>query len=373
MRKKRILCCVMCLLLCAAVLPVGAAAEEQMELRVEDTRANAGDTVTVSVLISANPGIAGTMVLLHYDRSVFSVVTEEDGTYAISAKAFSPGAMTLANDGDAGLQILWYHTKNVKTNGTLFTVLLKVSDAARSGDYPVTVSGAPENTVTEAGERVPFRCTGGVVRVTGQESGAAARAGEPAASGESRPETQAPAFSDVAQTHWAAGYIRALAERGIVSGNAGCFFPDRCVTRAEFVKMLFGVMDAALPTSGGNAFTDVSGWAVPYVTWAAENGIVNGTEGDRFSPDERITREQIAAILLRCADRFSVKLPHGDEKHFTDEGNISGYARTAVSELAGAGVINGSTDGSFRPRATATRAEAAKMLCIILQIREAVL
>lgn len=167
-------------------------------------------------------------------------------------------------------------------------------------------------------------------------------------------------FSDI-QGNWAEKYILSLAEKGIISGYAdGTYGPQNHITRAEFVTILFKIMN--LKEADGDAFADVTAdrWYAKFVYAAYNVGYVAGADGF-FLPDDNITRQDIAAILARAAGLKASK-----EKEFMDSNVIAGYAKDAVNALYESGVISGYEDGSFRPTAFATRAEVAKLIdCFI--------
>ena len=141
------------------------------------------------------------------------------------------------------------------------------------------------------------------------------------------------------------------------------FEPARQITREEFVKILTSAF-ALVDSSATCSFEDVSSdaWYYTYVASAVESGIVSGKSPTVFGTGAYITREEIAALLVRVADRQSILLSEGEEKEFTDSDEIAGYAQDAVSRLASAGIINGRDDGRFAPQETATRAEAARLI-----------
>lgn len=115
-----------------------------------------------------------------------------------------------------------------------------------------------------------------------------------------------------------------------------------------------------------NPFTDVASSKTYYqpVLWAAANSIVNGYGNGKFGPVDGITREQFCAILVRYAKDAGITLPaEAKSKTFTDASKISNYAKSAVTACQKAGIINGYPDGSFRPQASISRAEVAKMIC----------
>jgi hypothetical protein len=190
--------------------------------------------------------------------------------------------------------------------------------------------------------------------------------GEPAGSGESV------SFTDVPGTHWASSYILDLANKGIVNGKtATAFAPDDTINRAEFVKILAGVAGADVGTAGSSAFSDVAveAWYAPYVAWASEAGITKGDDG-KFNPNAQITRQDMAVMLARYIQDVAQKtLPEKNAAvTFNDEAAIGAYAKDAVGMMQKAGIIGGNETGAFLPANPATRAEAAKMISILMSL-----
>ncbi|EXX84969.1 hypothetical protein BG53_09975 [Paenibacillus darwinianus] len=104
-----------------------------------------------------------------------------------------------------------------------------------------------------------------------------------------------------------------------------------------------------------------------YIGAASAAGIVTGMPDGTFKPNSPITREQMAAMLIRAAKaaEVEVRLPQSQASYLTrfkDKGKISDWALTDVSKAVGAAMINGGTNGNFNPRSNATRAEAVIML-----------
>ncbi|MDR2713011.1 MAG: S-layer homology domain-containing protein [Clostridiales bacterium] len=84
-----------------------------------------------------------------------------------------------------------------------------------------------------------------------------------------------------------------------------------------------------------------------------------------FSPNRSISRQEIAALLGRYLSYKQVTLiEYNQPQSFSDEQQIAEYAKDFVSAMQKADIINGYPDGSFKPLANATRAEAAKMIAI---------
>ena len=163
--------------------------------------------------------------------------------------------------------------------------------------------------------------------------------------------------------HWAEEYIASLYEKSIVSGSGdGKFNPDSNITRAEFVQILYNMSN--MTSDGSQSFKDVKAgdWFSQAVAWAVNFGITSGTGEDTFSPYEKITREQMAAMIYRYATLMGADWQTSETGVFADEGEIAEYAKYQVRWAKGAGIISGRPDGSFGPKDNATRAESAAML-----------
>lgn len=166
-------------------------------------------------------------------------------------------------------------------------------------------------------------------------------------------------FNDIA-SHWAKDEILKMSGAGIINGYAdGSFKPDNKITRAEFVKLLAGLL--SLPNGSGNTFSDVTAdkWFAPYVYAASEYGIINGITENTFSPDTTITREDSALILYRALSKKGVNF--NESLGFSDNAQISDYAKTAVGSLTAGEIIKGD-NGLFRPKDSLSRAETVTML-----------
>lgn len=172
-------------------------------------------------------------------------------------------------------------------------------------------------------------------------------------------------FTDIADVDWAIDSIVALSSLGIVNGiGDGLFSPQSQVTREQFAKMIVGVMGYSVDSNAVTDFNDANGeWYTPYIAAAVQNGIVTGRDDGTFGVGDNITRQDMAVIIFRALGSNASEI-----HEFTDSETISDYAVEAVSALYNMGVISGYTDGSFAPKANATRAEAAKMLNSVYSI-----
>lgn len=171
-------------------------------------------------------------------------------------------------------------------------------------------------------------------------------------------------FFDVPAGYWAAAYIHELASSGIVTGfGNGTYGPDDPLTRAQFVKMLDLTLHLS-PDGATPQFSDVraSAWYGPWVTAAASAGIVSGVSPTLFAPNASVSRQEAAVMLARA-----LKLTNQGTLHFTDGWQIAPWAEAAVQAAVAAGYLSGFPDGTFQPTAAMTRAEAAKVLAVVLQ------
>ncbi len=180
---------------------------------------------------------------------------------------------------------------------------------------------------------------------------------------------RAASFSDVSWNAWYRPAVNALADKGILSGTGGNrFSPNSTLTRAEFVTML-----AKSTLSSGDlaqynfkgSFRDVStsNWCNAFVNWAYETGVANGYENGTFQPNKHVTRQEMAVMAKNLAQSTGRKFPAlNTPVSFQDQYQIASWAREAVKLCQQAGVINGDAGTNrFRPKDTATRAEAASI------------
>ena len=371
----------------AFTLLSGTALAAAPTIQGAELQASPGETVTYTVQVKGNPGIAGVMLYLRADTKVFQVPTDRDGDYEVSTGEATAGGSMLANMlGNEGWQVLWFQATNSQKDGVFLKIKLNVSKDAKAGTYPIQLAFSPENTVDQAGKQVSLACVNGSIQVKGnaQTPGSGGNNGSSGTTKPSQPTTpttpdtpdQSDAvFSDVPATHWAYASVMELQKRGIINGvQKGIFAPNAEVTRAQFMKMLAGVAgaqvgepDKALP------FTDVAegSWYTPYVAWAYQTGVVNGVSATSFAPDASISRQQICAMLQRLAEKHGITLPEKTaELIFKDQESIQDYAKTAVTAMQKAGLLSGYEDGTFRPANHATRAESAKILAAFLEIKE---
>lgn len=172
-------------------------------------------------------------------------------------------------------------------------------------------------------------------------------------------------FSDIESVEWAKTAITVLAECGVVNGKTEqAFCPGDRITREEFVKMLVNAFKLEPASASALPFADVQheDWFYKPIHAAYQYKIINGISETAFGIGSPITRQDMAVMLYQTMAAKGIVLEENAATEFADGSSIAGYAQTAVAALSGGGIISGREDNTFAPQATATRAEAAKML-----------
>ena len=140
----------------------------------------------------------------------------------------------------------------------------------------------------------------------------------------------------------------------------GTFRPDRTVTRAEMAAILARNLGFDGAGNGGGSFADVKSthWAVKEIEFVKDSGLMVGDGHGHFRPDAPITRGEMAAI----AARFKQLDTSGYVKSSFSDVEESYWAFASMEAAKAAGIIDGYTDGTFRPHGPLTRAEAVKII-----------
>ncbi|MEL7565679.1 MAG: S-layer homology domain-containing protein [Dehalobacterium sp.] len=174
-------------------------------------------------------------------------------------------------------------------------------------------------------------------------------------------------FDDIRDS-WAKKEIEALAVREIINGTSEkTYSPQVNITRADFMKLLVGVIDQTAEPEKG--FSDVTPQDYFYeaVNTAKALGLANGTGDNKLNPKSQITRQDMMVLIDRALSILGKKLTDKANLNvFTDADNIAGYAKDSVAKLVASGIIQGS-NGNLRPQDNLTRAEAARVLFLVYQ------
>lgn len=172
-------------------------------------------------------------------------------------------------------------------------------------------------------------------------------------------------FSDVRIADWFYNDVKYVYEKGMMAGTAAdVFAPNATTTRAMIVTILYR-LEGSPAVTGTSAFVDVPAgqWYTDAVNWAAANQIVKGTSATTFAPNASITREQMAAILYRYAQYKGYDVTKkADLSGYSDNGQVSTYAKDALAWANAAKLINGVTNTTLAPQGNATRAQVSAIL-----------
>lgn len=171
-------------------------------------------------------------------------------------------------------------------------------------------------------------------------------------------------FTDV-DGHWALDAIRFVYDQGLMTGTKETLFsPNKTLNRAMLATILYR-MEGSPAVTGENPYTDVAAgtWYTDAVLWASEQGIVNGYGNGKFGPLNNITREQLAAMLLRYSDcKKYDTAARNDLTSYADADDISAWALEALRWANAQGLVNGRTETTLVPQGDTTRAETATVL-----------
>ncbi len=175
-------------------------------------------------------------------------------------------------------------------------------------------------------------------------------------------------FTDVSHS-WADDGIQYCVTHQLMSGIGNNLFgPKLTTTRAQIVQILYN-LEGEPKVTGKTPFTDLTNdWYQDAVLWAYQTGVVAGTSSTTFEPDLPVTREQIAVILMEYVTRV-LKLERtwtpADLSIFPDAGSVSDWAKDAMADAVGLGLISGASNGGqtyLEPQGSATREQVATIL-----------
>lgn len=175
---------------------------------------------------------------------------------------------------------------------------------------------------------------------------------------------------DDTKGHWAESAIGKLASRMILNGKpGGVYAPNEPITRAEFASLLVRALGLGGSAAGNSAFVDIGAqaWFAGDVGTAAAAGLAQGTADGRFRPDNAITRQEIAVMLVKSLRLLDPSASETSDESpnlgsFKDGGAIADWARQSLQTAVQAGLLQGNAAGELRPGDAATRAETAVLL-----------
>lgn len=342
-----------------SMLAADVLADGGVSVSVESAEAGAGDSVTVYVTISGNPGICNFDLAVTYDDGLELTGISKSG--ALCAKGF------FVSNIETGY-IVWVNTSDVTTaEGNLFSLTFTVDQEAKQGDYNISIGIKEGGAFGGESGAIAAEFTGGKITVVGtsgqapdegvsgpepqtgstgtgngsgqgQGAGAGSTDGQQTDGGNGTPVVEAIAFSDVSPDAWYYNCVQSMAAAGVVKGYPdNTFKPSANVTYAEALKLI-------LLASGYDLEDSAEGhWAENYLNFAVKTGLVGGDA----ELDEPIARIDIAHIV---AGANGIAEDDGAPP-FNDTND------RLVTALYNIGLIKGYETGDFGPERPVSRAE----------------
>ena len=377
--KKRIPALLLAVMLLLALPVTASAAETELRIIGPSQAPAVGESFTVTVEISGNPGMLSGQFTLKYDQDHLTCTKVKQGSVL-------DDAMFASNPkGSDGARMAAASAEPINGDGVLCDFIFEVTGAVKEYSFEITNAVFSDNE----GGKIPVSAISVTISGTPDapdkpepvepEKPEPANPDKPGPTEPDKPEPadpdkpepttpETPAFPDV-QDHWGAAYIGKAAERGLFTGfEDGTFRPDGTVTRGQFVTVLWRMAGKPAPTEPC-PFEDVAAdaWYADGVAWAHEKGYVNGRTETTFDPDGSISRQEAMKILFAYnggASGEELMFYKIYDNDFADSGEIADWAKPAMYWGYYNKIINGKSETTLCPKDTATRAELAKILVV---------
>ncbi|NLB81296.1 MAG: hypothetical protein GX800_06755 [Clostridiaceae bacterium] len=373
-----------CVLISISVFNVSAAVPG--EIKISDVQVSAGRSTSLDVSVRGIPTTSkGVSFGVSFDKNILGITSvEKSGVIENSAADID------AENGSLGFAGIFYVDEVASFDDWVVVARINVAvkREATLGDSILDFVSAMYNDGVQP-EDLPFESdniTNGLITVTKKSgSGAISSAGlgylpteeeepdkqDPDAEvpddqepGKDEPPKSADDFIDLQGYEWAKASIDNLVKMGIITGTTNTTFePARPINRAEFAKLIVSVFGFESKDKAV-LFSDVNegDWYFDSVYAASAVGVVTGYEDGRFLPLANITRQEMAAMVVRAFKAAEVKIASSGELTFADADQISVWAKEYVEILASIGIVVGRGDNLFAPTEYLTRAEAAKVI-----------
>jgi len=271
--------------------------------------------------------------------------------------------------------------ESVRAGQSVPTVRCETANAAVVGTYQITISGGTLNDKAGANYTIDQYNNGTLTVATVvtppslPSSPTQQQTSMPDIPDDPEPEAEIPdigaplasilSFSDVNENDWFYSDVAFAFQNGLMRGTTSdVFSPNESLTRGMIVAILYRHAGSPDVSRLDNRFSDVKAgmYYIDAVKWAAKNAIVLGY-GGKFTPDDFITRQDLAILLYRYAALCDMEFPAiRDYTGFVDDKDVASYSKQAVGALFAAQIINGRPGNLFDPRGNITRAETAAML-----------
>lgn len=331
-------------LLCAAFV-VSAAGDPVFS--VVSTEGAPGDTITVTISVSGNPGIAGMSAELNFDKSVLTPTGVSAGNVLSRKEIISnfDAPEFDANKADS-LTFMFYGATNVTGNGAFFVVTFKVKDGVK-----------PSTSLLE------FICDDAsnqsqgvydIADVVGRVSIIEAEEEEE----KDDDKTDEKPLAEIKLRN-KANKIKYMAGR-----SNGKFEPDENATRYEVVECFYNLFDVDVMVNNSKSFKDVSTKYNSMVNLFAAAGVVKGYDDGTFKGDNTITRAEFCVLIVNL---MGLDISKARDQGFPDVKGNNWYV-PYVNACAKAGYVKGRDTGMFDPNGLITRAEVATLINRITKV-----
>ncbi|MBQ9718878.1 MAG: S-layer homology domain-containing protein, partial [Clostridia bacterium] len=327
---------------------------DDLVVKINNTNKDKKATLTYTDLSNTSISLASTDSALTFEEDKIPGIYKVEVASVTNGKVtMSPNKDTVAHGGTVTFTITpneGYEISSVK-DGT------KTISAAASG-YTVSSKGVgtykKENITADVTLTVTFK-----------------KASSSSSSGSSSAADWTNPFTDVSKTAQYYNAVAFVCSEGLFNGmTATKFEPTTTMTRAMFVTVLGRLAGVDVAKFSGTSFTDVSrndqqiSWAAPYIEWAVQNGITNGTGNGKFSPNDPITHQQMYLFMYRYAmfiENYSTPLTGVSLSGIRDASEIADWAEEGVKFASKNGILI-TSGGKLTPTENALRCELAMLL-----------
>lgn len=379
MRRNWLVPLLLAALLLALALPA-LAADTEVRVTGPETAPGAGDSFDLTLELRGNPGCCLIDVQLDFPADAVQCTGIDEGPVlqemlSVTNPAAPGGAVVTGIRASLlhkdGVIAVLHFTALRELDGTEFTLRELTVGDFDGAPLPLTVLGPgpfgaqPETSEPPETTQPPQESESPEVTQPPQET-EPPETTEPPVSPTQEPQS-APDFPDIAG-HWGEDSIRRAAELGLFRGYAdGSFGPDKPVTRAQFLAVLYRL--AGSPVSKGvTAFEDVGMLPAEFrfaIAWGGAQGYIQGRSDTIFDPGAAITRQEAMKILFAMDGGQSgaeALFTAFYEDAYTDSGSIADWARPAMYWGVYHGLITGTSKTTLSPRSPASRAQLARIL-----------
>lgn len=390
MLKRRMSQLAMMVLLLLLFCSTAYAVDMTLTIDAPNTLPTVGESFTVVIRVTDNPGLCAVQYTLSFDPTVVScqeiqlgavlsgMLSATNPTAQSGAIVAAASVVPASSDG-----VLGYFTFQVLREGdgrfslidTVFgdamgnkvsAYVVNEDSGAQSGQTP-TLPVVPGNQTRPNEPNEPNEPENpNLPVIPGTQPSDSLQ--QPEQEKDSVAGSDSVYFPDVTQDFWGYVQIQKAAEQGIVNGyEDGTFRPEVNVTRGQFVTMLWR-MAGKPPASVSDPFTDTITLDEDFrtaIAWAAEQGIIKGVSATEFAPESAISRQQVMTILFRYSGGISGMeqiLADTYNRQFSDSNMISADMKSAVYWAVYHGIVNGVTENLLDPQGPASRAQIVVIL-----------